>query len=736
MTQSEVTQSEVTQSFEKFDAAGFTGRVHKDYIAMFDPQRLAQLSSEVDQHKNDSLGWGRHRVVALNFYSPITKQTTEQTCVVKAFGKQGKGKDKIDYKRGSKAQRSFQAAARLYEHGVGTPMPIAYFDRWENQKLAESFYISEFIDQMISFRDLVRNIYRDRDSTAKLIPILEKVGLAIRQMHDAGFYHRDLGSQNIELSRDANGIVQDVYFLDLNRGRIREPLPDAYRASDFARLELSSGFLDMLLEIYWGGRPPKEFLQQVAKARDNFRLWQRSRTLRHPIQTLRKTKKPLGTGRTQGKDVWVWNEYSSQAEIAMNRTDRKRARSKRNNLKIAGSVIKSGLGIKSTYDALMPRAFQSEVVMTNRVGMSLDFARLDSDLQLERLQALGKVPVLVRVSHHEQADQIDKTINGIETLHQLGHDVTLAILQDRRAVLDPAAWQGFLTDILSRAGDKVVMVELCHAINRMKWGVHTLKELNLLLEPLAALKRQFPNVKFSGPACIDFEYHYVVAALNHAPQGVQYDALSHHLYVDRRGAPENQQGKYSLVEKAALLKSIAMDSKRCGDSVIVSEVNWPLQSTGCWSPVRRSYPMAREENISVEVSEHDYGCYMIRYYALALCSGFVDQVYWWQLVAHGYGLIDERAENGWRERIGYQMLVTFLQQLGQATFCKKLETPSGVYALQFKRAQDRVTLMWSNDEKFDGPLPVKYSSALNSVGEPLQKTPIIDGAPCYLISKL
>ena len=81
---------------------------------------------------------------------------------------------------------------------------------------------------------------------------------------------------------------------------------------------------------------------------------------------------------------------------------------------------------------------------------------------------------------------------------------------------------------------------------------------------------------------------------------------------------------------------------------------------------------------------------------ITVCSGFVDQIYWWRLVAHGFGLIDERGEGGWRGRIGFKMLCVFLEQLGTATFVEKLETEGEVYALRFERENDEVTMMWCN----------------------------------------
>ncbi|MDA9831672.1 hypothetical protein N9C66_10080, partial [Akkermansiaceae bacterium] len=374
-----------------------------------------------------------------------------------------------------------------------------------------------------------------------------------------------------------------------------------------------------------------------------------------------------------------------------------------------------------------------KVNLAGRIGMALEPADLEFEPQLDYLKVLGKIPVLLRFGHHEGEAQWEKTLGYLDEFHEMGYEIMVAILQDRKAVLEPVSWRQFLDFVLPRIEGKVAMVQLCHVINRVKWGLHNLNEYVSLLEPVVELRKRYPAIRFSGPACIDFEYHYLVAALKATPKGLHYDALSHQLYVDRRGAPENKQGKFGTVEKAALLKAIAKKSDRCDDRVIVSEVNWPLVDTGVWSPVAASYLIPGAKASKVSVSEEEYACYMIRYLVLTLCSGFVDQVYWWRLVSHGFGLIDERAEGGWRERVGFQMLKVFLRELGTATFVEKLETEDEVYVLRFERKRGEVTMMWCNGRTFNGPWPCEYKKVLDASGEEIELSEVGD-FPVYLLA--
>ena len=134
--------------------------------------------------------------------------------------------------------------------------------------------------------------------------------------------------------------------------------------------------------------------------------------------------------------------------------------------------------------------------------------------------------------------------------------------------------------------------------------------------------------------------------LNLRKAGLQFDAVSSLLYVDRRGAPENRQLGFDTVDKVLLLKAIAETSRNCpsGRSVI-TEVNWPLRE-GPHSPAGRD----------VAVDEELQADYLVRYFLLALTTGAVEAAYWWQLIARGYGLIDPGSHGLRRRRPSYVAL--------------------------------------------------------------------------------
>ncbi|MDB4295805.1 hypothetical protein N9908_06115, partial [Akkermansiaceae bacterium] len=373
------------------------------------------------------------------------------------------------------------------------------------------------------------------------------------------------------------------------------------------------------------------------------------------------------------------------------------------------------------------------ISLKGRIGMSLEMADLDVPKQIDFLDELGRVPILLRFCHHEGRAQWEKSLLDMEMLHAKGHAIRVAVLQDRKAVLEPARWKEFLECILPKCAELTEGVEICHAVNRSKWGVHSAEEQAQLLEPLLDFCERFPELKITGPACIDFEHHFVMAALDKTPEGLRYDALSHHLYVDRRGAPENRQGKFSAVEKCALLKAIANHSSHCDDRVIVSEVNWPVKGSGTYSPVDATFMLPNQPESRLNVSDEDYGYFMLRYLVLTLCSGYIDQVYWWRLVSHGFGLVDERAEGGWKARVGYEMLRYFLETLGEATFIEKLETEADVYALRFETQKGEVTMAWANGISARVPWDAKGLTQRDVLGNEVSKGKLSD-APCYFFS--
>ena len=663
-----------------------------------------------------------------------------ESLAVKSYRRQSLFKDTWDRYRGSPALRAFRAARFLCEQGVGTPAPLAVLELWQQgpiktARLKQSYYLCAY-ENADSLREQLRWVYTQNPDNQAMLDLLGVLALAVADMHEAGFRHGDMGNQNILLPHKADGSWDQPQFIDLNRACIKPRLSIRDRARDLARLTLPGEYRRIFLYLYSRDRePPPELVRAEARARARFRRHQLSRPWRHPLQGLNKLLRgqPLlePSVYPRDKDLWIWDERSAQAMILLSRREKNRYRSKAYLARMLWQCLAIAPAVYKSYRALRAQSFNEPRAMTQRVGVALHPKPDYRGAELALLEELDWPPVLVRFCHHETSADWKEGIALIEELSQRGLPVMAAFVQDRRALLHPESWHDFLESVIPRIAHRVEDIEIGHAINRTKWGVWTDKEYRELLTPALNLQHRYPQIRLTGPACIDFEYHYLPALLQQIPASQPLSALSHHLYVDRRGQPENPQGGFSTLEKCALLRAIARAAPGCEERVIISEVNWPLKGTGTWSPIGAGYETPEAKREPPGVTETDYANYLVRYQAIALCSGHVERVFWWRLSAHGYGLVDDR--DGFRQRAPYRALQVFLQTLGQARFKRRRPTPEGCYELEFETDRQRILLAWRHGGEGDYWPAFKSSGCFDVLGEPVSDTNAnLKQTPVYL----
>ena len=662
----------------------FRGRVAGDWRSSDLLLALVRIPALINSDEAEVLTSGRNRNVKIDL---VCKRQT-LTVVVKAFRRPSLLKNAIDRRfRGSKARRTWLAAVHLAEAGVGTPEPVAFLERWVEERLVESYVVTIFQEGVTSFTQELNHLFRHEPECAKLMELMESVAVAVRAMHDAGFQHNDLGNQNVLLRRQGDAVWGDIQFIDLNRGRIRDSLTPPQRARDISRLYLPSDFLRVFKEMYWDMVPPEEFQTWEQRYRKGYAWHSRTRRLRHPIRESRKRKSPADPPAYPSEpDLWIWDERSGQAQTTLLSKDRKRYYPFDRLWGSITSTLKAVVPVWREYRSLRETAYGAPVVMKKRIGVAIEPTPGRFDRQFALLSQLGPIPVFVRFYHHRSHDERDAAVAAVQKLHEAGHTVSIALVQDRKAVKDAASWRAFADDVLERVGPLGDSVEIGHAINRVKWGTWDLAEYQQLVAGVSVLRAKYPELTLTGPSVIDFEYPYVLAALDRLPSGFRFCALSHHLYVDRRGAPENRQGRFSSLEKFVLARAIARWSAHCEDRLVVSEVNWPIEGTGVYSPVGSPYVSPGPRFGDPSVSEDDYADFMVRYLLIALCSGMVERVYWWRLVAYGYGLVDDSNDEQWRERPAFDALKTLLKWVGDATFESRHElNGDGAVGFAFKR---------------------------------------------------
>lgn len=566
----------------------------------------------------------------------------------------------------SRGERIWAIAHHLRAKGIGTPEPIARV--WRPEAHSEEWYLTREIKGGTTFKDRLIHIFRDGQDCGVLIDLLQQVADAVRAFHEAGVFHGDLGNQNLLLLDEPGRGEASVQFLDLDRARIDLSLTHSQRGRDVSRLYLPSEFRRIFYEMLYEGPPPAEFLRWEARYRRRFDWHTQTRPFRHPLRERKRASGKSEEDYPDEKDLWIWDERSRQAITILRRKERNRSVGLLNGAQVVGVTLKALPGILSRYQTLKDKAFQAPVDLTNRVGVALH-VRPDRWSNLSQyLQELGPLPVLVRAYFHAPRKEQDFLTECIRELHAQGHPVSVALVQNREAVLAPDRWRTFCRCVLEPVQGWIDGVEVGHAINRVKWGCWTGKEYRRLAEAVPGLRARYPHLEFYGPAGIDFEYHRILSALSACDRSLRFDALSHHLYVDRRGAPENEQAGFCAWQKAALARSAGSASSRCEDRLIISEVNWPLLGTGVYSPVGSPYLYPGQTVNGPSVDEATYADYMIRYFLQLLGSGMVERIYWWSLAAHGFGLIDDLDPDAWRPRPAFTALKTWLRMINHTQF--------------------------------------------------------------------
>jgi tRNA A-37 threonylcarbamoyl transferase component Bud32 len=693
--------------------------------------QLVHITALLKTNNVTKLSDGADYVVKL----PLQTAQGEISVALKVFKRQSWLKDRFDRANKSKAERSYIAARYLQDHNIGTPAPIAWLDRWENNRLIESYFLCIF-QPAICLRDALTDIYYNVRDSAPLMELLHLVAPEIRAMHDTNFMHGDMGNQNILLPKNPDGTWAQPQFIDLNRVKITErPLTTKERAFDLSRPILPGNYLKFFKLIYCQHQDiPRELNKYEQNYRERFEFHRKSRKFRRPLRYFKNRHIPP-THRTypDSKDYWLWDEKTAQPMIALSRNEKHRERFLRDLLAMIGQGLLALPRLYSAYKQVKQESFQREIVLKGRIGVALH--PHDNYLVPERklLGELGNPPVLIRFCHHEGEAIWAQTIQLIQQLHRDHIEVMVAFIQDRHAVLEPAHWSAFLNKVIPAIANHVSHIEITHASNRIKWGVWSMQELKTLMAPAFELQNQYPQIKLTGPACIDFEYLPVIAALKSLPTGKSFAALSHLLYVDRRGAPENPQGLFSTLEKCALLKALTKISPQCEEKVIISEVNWPLENTDIWSPIVCPYVTPHWRKRASGETENDYANFMLRYIAIAICSGHVEQLFWWRLSAKGYGLVDD--QNDFKPRLAFNALQYFLVRLGDATFIKKWPSAKNTYILEFRNTTQQILMAWTtkgeSNELAEFDAPKIYDRDGKNI-----KEKVISEAPIYVVRTL
>jgi len=419
-------------------------------------------------------------------------------------------------------------------------------------------------------------------------------------------------------------------------------------------------------------------------------------------------------------DEFRWNPYADQPHNVDTRARRfvRHFRHLAGYLGLLGSNLRFLVPnlLQYRFHRKLTYAFPARIKDPFAVGITPVPGREDEIAAL--LKELDISSGLVRIKSWED-EELPAVQRFSQKLQQQGREVMYALLQRRLDVQDPKRWEDFLRAAFSLLGKKGIYFEVGHAWNRTKWGVWDYREYLRLAKAAEEAARDFP-IRLVGPAVIDFEFHCYPPVLRR----LDFDVVSSLLYVDRSGPPEAKQFGWNTTRKLALLRAVVDKCAQEGKPLWITEVNWPLADTGKYSPA------AGRPN----VSEEEQADYLVRYYVLCLCSGWVERIFWWQLVAPGYGLVDSRSQT-WRKRPSFFALKTLKRFCSHSIYQGRFIHPQ-LHLFNFCKGREVFCIGWSEGDAVEYTFTQPISAVVSRSGEKLDvtdRTVRFDGSPRYII---
>lgn len=144
------------------------------------------------------------------------------------------------YTKGSKAKRSFEYAKKLLEKNIGTPEPIAYFDKFGKEE--RDYYISEDLKYDFTCREIFWPEDYEKVKTEHWYKkIEEKREKVIRQfakfsydLHEKGIQFEDYSPGNVLIVEKNENF--EFYLVDLNRMKFDAKMNIKSRMKNVSRM--------------------------------------------------------------------------------------------------------------------------------------------------------------------------------------------------------------------------------------------------------------------------------------------------------------------------------------------------------------------------------------------------------------------------------------------------------------------------------------------------------------------
>ena len=324
-----------------------------------------------------------------------------------------------------------------------------------------------------------------------------------------------------------------------------------------------------------------------------------------------------------------WDPYSCQPYKL---TDSEKPRANIDNFAEYAKVLATFLGLSPAliwkYITLKPGKVRP---MQDFAGLSISIEQQWQSAQLEMVKDLGVKNLLIRIADW-QLNDLDNILQYLKSFN--GADFTVNILQSRNSVGNHQLWREQVYKTISALQPVCKRFKIANAVNRSKWGCSNSGNAIELFKIADKVKQEFSNIELLGSSVIDFEPLISLRTLFNF-SGVNYDGCASLLYINRRGSAYGKQYSYfDLNRKLRLNKAILELSNNTKNNLWITETNWPLLDTKPYTP--------NSGNPRSTVDEQTQAEYLLQYFNIAQQCGWVERVYWWQLINPGYGLVDHR----------------------------------------------------------------------------------------------
>jgi len=340
------------------------------------------------------------------------------------------------------------------------------------------------------------------------------------------------------------------------------------------------------------------------------------------------------------KKKFLWDSYSDQPHI-LKRALKKELR-RGHGIDYFKLIVTNLFYFPYLFLKFLWKRLESEALAPNKARLKPSIPSVPSfyglcvnldkgKIQYELIEELGVKSLQIRVFLND----IENIETYVEFAKGFGDDkeILITVIQDREHIENHELLEKDITTIFQKFKAIANEFMIGNAINRIKWGFVSMEEYLRFYQVIQKVRdEQFLDIKLVGSSIIDFEYHFTIRTLfNNYP--IYYDKVSSLLYVDRRGTPYARQMKiFDFKNKIEFLDTIVKNSSKCENHIYITESNWPLSGTAPYAPTSEKEC----------VSEALYNKYMIEYFDIAIESKKIEKIYWHQLIAGGYGLVDNR----------------------------------------------------------------------------------------------